>query len=229
MSRFFRWIYFFTIPLISSCAGIKPTANIKQLSHFQEEPRPLVIIDAGHGGLDLGAKAKAPYIEEKRVALTTALLVRKYLSQLGYQVILTRSTDVFIPLYRRVHLANHSPRSHLFVSIHYNASSNLQARGIEVFYCDCKKDRIRAKESKKLAQSILQQMANKTHSPSRGIKKGNFYVIRESKVPAVLIEGGFISNAQERKKLKDSKYLSELAKAVAQGIDKYFKSRASFS
>ncbi len=183
----------------------------------------MIILDAGHGGLDLGAKAKPPYLEEKRVALTTALLVRKYLDHLGYKVILTRDTDVFVPLSRRAQIANHS-RATLFVSLHFNSSiKNPNAHGIEIFYCNCKKDPMRAKESKKLASSILKGVIARTKAKSRGVKIGNFYVIRESKIPAVLVEGGFISNLEERRKLREKPYLIELAKAVAQGVDQYLK------
>ncbi|MBM3184533.1 MAG: N-acetylmuramoyl-L-alanine amidase, partial [Chlamydiae bacterium] len=73
-----------------------------------EDIRPTIVVDAGHGGTDQGAKAKFPYCEEKRIALQTARLVKKYLDQLGYHVIMTRTTDTFIPLWRRVEIAKQS-------------------------------------------------------------------------------------------------------------------------
>lgn len=184
---------------------------------------PVIVLDAGHGGLDLGARCKSPYCEEKRIALTTALLAKKYLDKLGYRVILTRSSDVFIPLPRRVKMA-HPSRAALFLSLHYNSSPNNTAHGIEIFYCDSKKEQMRAKSSKKLADSILKDVIRRTSARSRGVKKGNFYVLRESKVPAVLLEGGFISNPGERNKLRQRQYIDKIARAVADGVDKYFRS-----
>ncbi len=216
-----RFWFFLIFPWFASCSCVKGSAVPSSgISFSKAENKPIIVLDPGHGGLDLGTKAKLPYLEEKKVALTTALLVRKYLDHMGYKVVLTRASDIFVPLPRRVELANHS-RASLFVSLHFNSSKNEIAQGIEIFYCNCKKDLVRAKESKKLASSVLQGLIERTRAKSRGIKIGNFYVIRESKIPAILIEGGFISNSQERKKLREKSYLVELAKAVAQGIDQY--------
>ena len=82
----------------------------------------------------------------------------------------------------------------------------------------------RANASKKLADSILKDLIKRTNARSRGVKKGNFYVIRETKVPAVLIEGGFISNPNERGKLRQRQYIDKIARAIADGVDKYLKS-----
>jgi len=221
MKKFFL---LFFLPFICSCAAPKNTSSTFTKSRpLSSGAGPVIVLDAGHGGKNLGTRAKYPYLEEKKVTLSTTLLVRKYLEHLGYKVVLTRNSDVFIPLSRRVHLANHS-RSSLFVSIHYNSAPSTSASGIEVFYCDCKKDPLRARESKKLASLLLSSLIHRTKSKSRGVKKGNYYVIRESKIPAVLIEGGFISNQEERKKLRDKNYLEKLAKAIATGIDQYVKS-----
>lgn len=182
--------------------------------------RSVIVIDAGHGGLDLGTKANRPYCEEKRAALSTALLTKKYLDQLGYRVILTRATDVFIPLAMRVKKASPA-RASLFISVHYNSSPNKKAHGVEVFYCE---KHNKASSSKKLANNILKGVVKRTQAKSRGIKKGNFYVIRETKIPAILLEGGFISNNQERTKLKNRQYLDKIARGIADGVDGYFKS-----
>ena len=183
----------------------------------------VVVIDAGHGGLDIGTKENKPYLEEKRAALTTAMLAKQYLDQLGYKVILTRSTDAFIPLSKRVDTANKS-NSTLFVSLHYNSSPNKKAHGIEIFFCPTKNGKQRASSSKKLASKILDNVITRTKARSRGVKQASFYVIRETKMPAVLLEGGFISNDQERSKLKNRQYLEKIAKGVADGVDRYFKS-----
>lgn len=197
------------------------SANYSPLS-FQSA-KPIIVIDPGHGGVDLGTKRRAPYCEEKRIALRCALLTRKYLDQLGYKVLMTRSSDVFLPLWRRVQLAN-KRHSSLFVSIHFNASKNSTAHGIEVYYCNRPKRRTCSKASKRLATKVIGQVIQRTRARSRGVKNGNFYVIRETKIPAILVEGGFISNKNERIKLRQTRYLDKIARGIANGIDRYFKS-----
>lgn len=181
--------------------------------------KPLIVLDAGHGGTDEGAKVNT--FMEKKLALTTALLTRKHLEELGYRVIMTRSRDVYLPLQRRVSIANKTKGS-LFVSVHFNSSPSVEAKGIEIFYFDSK-EMWRTRASKRLANCILYRVVDKTEAISRGVKQGNFHVIRETDMPAVLVEGGFITNRDERSKLRDKEYLDRLAVGIAQGIDKYMK------
>ncbi len=220
------YLLVFLIPFFPSCAAVKKEKYGAPVAAFVSTPTtaPTIIIDAGHGGNDRGACAKGPFCEEKRICLQTARLVQKYLDQLGYHVIMTRTADAFIPLPRRVEIAIQA-RGSLFVSLHYNSSRNPIAHGIEVFYCDSKEEKARASSSKKLAESILSKVIRRTSATSRGVKKGNFYVIRETSMPAVIVEGGFISNPQERSHLKDHEYLDSIARGVADGIDQYMKKK----
>ncbi|MGD2169470.1 MAG: N-acetylmuramoyl-L-alanine amidase [Chlamydiota bacterium] len=197
--------------------------SIQAKPSYKGTVKPVIMIDAGHGGLDIGTKGRRPYCEEKRIALSTAILTKKYLDQLGYKCVLTRSTDVFLPLATRVKKANVA-RSSLFISLHYNHSPNATAHGIEIFYCDAKNSKKIAVASQRLASNVLKQVIKRTKAKSRGVKKGNFYVIRETKIPAVLLEGGFISNDNERTNLKNSKYIDKIARGIADGVDRYFKS-----
>lgn len=185
---------------------------------------PTVVIDVGHGGTDRGARAHVPYCEEKKICLLTARLVRQYLDQLGYHVVMTRNTDNFIPLPKRVEIASQAD-ANIFVSVHFNSSRSPEAKGIEVFFCDGKDDKTRSTASRKLADAILSRVIRKTSATSRGVKKGNFYVIRETTMPAVLVEGGFISNPTERALLKSREYQEKIAQGIADGIDQYFKAR----
>jgi N-acetylmuramoyl-L-alanine amidase len=204
-------------------------AAIPETSHFRAAEIPpsfraaTIIIDPGHGGTDRGARANSPFCEEKRVCLQTARLVKKYLDQLGYRVIMTRITDVYVPLPRRVEIAEQANAS-LFVSIHYNAVRNPVPEGIEIFYCDSKEKKQRTTASKKLADSILSRLIRRTSAVSRGVKKGNLFVIRETSMPAVLVEGGFISNLKERTNLKDYEYIDKIARGIADGVDYYYRS-----
>ena len=184
---------------------------------------PTIVVDAGHGGTDHGARGRNPYCEEKRLTLLTARLVKKYLSQLGYHVIMTRSSDDTIPLEQRVSIANKADTD-LYVSVHFNSARTPSAQGIEVFFCEKSTPR-RVNASRRAAELVLNRVIRRTLAVSRGVKKANFYVIRETVMPAILVEGGFISNPQERSLLKDPEYLEKIARGIADGVDTYFKKK----
>lgn len=207
-------------PLFSN----QPTYGYKPLRTYKvslpQHAKPLIILDPGHGGSDEGAKVH--YFMEKRLTLMTSLLVRKYLEEMGYRVLMTRSKDVFIPLPRRVSMANKT-KAVLFASIHYNSSPSPDAHGIEVFYHGGS-DAKRLNQSRKLATSVLGELISHTTALSRGIKNGNFHVIRETSMPAILIEAGFMTNHEERTNLRDKKYLEKISKGIAIGIDKFLNS-----
>ena len=185
---------------------------------------PTVVLDVGHGGTDQGARANGPYCEEKKICLLTARLVKQYLEQLGYHVVMTRSADHFISLPRRVEIATQA-NANIFVSIHYNSCRSPEANGVEIWFFDSKENKTRAAASRKLADSILKRVIRNTDAKSRGVKKGNFYVTRETTMPAVIVEGGFISNPQERALLKSRDYQEKIAQGIADGVDQYFKAR----
>ena len=212
----------FFLPLFSTAAPRKEKSAPVGSLLTTSSAAPTIVIDAGHGGTDHGARGKVPFCEEKRVCLQTARLVKKYLDQLGYHVVMTSNTDAFIPLSRRVEIATQSGSS-AFVSIHYNSSRSPVAQGIEIFFFDSKEDRSRSAASKRLADAVLPRLIQRTSAQSRGVKKGNFYVIRETSMPAILVEGGFISNPGERALLKDWEYQEKIARGIADGIDHYFK------
>lgn len=179
----------------------------------------LVVLDPGHGGYDLGARMFS--VDEKSLALSTALLTKKHLQEKGYRVILTRSRDVFISLEKRASIANET-KGMLFVSIHFNAANNPIAKGVEVFY-NLSQDKLRAGNSKKLAAKVLEHIVQKTASENRGVKEGNFFVIRETKMPSILVEAGFMTHPDELHLLKDVNYRDKIARGIAEGIDLYFR------
>jgi len=224
LTKLHRFFLLFAICIFSlgeaSLAGDEACTICKGLSADEGLPiAPLIILDPGHGGTDEGAKVQT--VLEKKITLTTAMLTKKKLEALGYRVIMTRSRDIFLTLPRRVAIANKS-KAALFVSIHYNSSPNPAAKGIEIYYFEAKGDRTR--ESKKLANQILFQVLDQTEAHSRGVRRGNFYVVRETAMPAVLVEGGFMTNMDERFNLKDRKYLEKIAKGIAQGVHKFLSS-----
>lgn len=182
----------------------------------------LIVIDAGHGGKDLGTNSTSPQYEEKFLTLSTARILKGYLEQLGYATLLTRSDDRFIALNKRAEFANNSGPD-AFVSIHFNSAPNKEAHGIEIFYYRSEENKQRSSDSKALAKKVLDHMLEETGAKSRGVKHGDLAVIRETAMPAILVEGGFLSNDQEAKSLKNGIYLKKLAWGIAQGIDAYLK------
>jgi len=179
-----------------------------------------ITLDPGHGGKDAGAESATYGYEEKRTALATAILVRRHLESLGYQVVMTRDRDIFIPLKERAQIANEID-SDLFVSIHYNAASNKEAQGVEVFCFGVGSEVEKAPKARQLAESVLRGVIAKTGAKSRGVKQATFRVLRDTRMPAVLVEGGFLTNREERTLLQDPKYVNQIAWGIALGIDDY--------
>lgn len=183
--------------------------------------RGLIVIDPGHGGEDQGTKSLIkPIYAEKNLNLRTAKMLSLFLENVGFKTILTRTDDTFVPLKERATFANER-RPLLFVSVHFNAAPSTEAKGVEIFYFKSEENKNRTKASRSLANYILGDVLEITKAPSRGVKHGNYAVIRETDMPAVLVEGGFLSNSEDLQKLKDPAYLKLIAKGIADGIDKW--------
>lgn len=186
--------------------------------------KPLIAIDAGHGGEDFGtASLTKPTLNEKTLNLATARMLQLFLQQMGYRTLMTRSDDTFISLNGRAELANNQSAD-LFVSVHYNSAPSPKAEGIEIFYFRSEQNQERSDTSKKLAERILNRVLANSNAKSRGVKHGNLAVIKKTNMPAVLIEGGFMTNDSELKNLRDASYIKGLAWGMAQGIQEYLKS-----
>jgi N-acetylmuramoyl-L-alanine amidase len=173
-----------------------------------------VVIDAGHGGFDRGG-IRSNIIPEKGVALDVARRLRSYLADAGFRTVMTRSSDTFVTLDRRVGTANAQRRA-IFVSIHFNSARRKGANGIETFYGSSR--------AKRLA-SLIQRYAMKTTSgENRGIKRARFYVLRRSRIPAVLIECGFLTNRQDARRASRPAWRDQLARQIARAIIQYRRS-----
>lgn len=194
----------------SSCSSATLSIN--------QSTKPIIMIDAGHGGTDEGAKVGSCI--EKKIALKLSQIVKQMLELRGYQVRMTRNKDEFISLPKRVELSQ-VVKAKLFLSFHCNSSPNPDAHGIEIFYHDSK-DGFKQKSSKRLASVALHHVLQHTGAHSRGVKRGNFHVIRETNMPAILVEIGFLTNSSEREKLKELTYLEKIAQGIASGVDRYF-------
>jgi len=176
-------------------------------------PFSTVVIDAGHGGHDRGG-IRSNIIPEKGVALDTALRVQKHLNRAGLRTVMTRTTDVFVTLDRRVAVANSQNRA-IFVSIHYNSAYRGGANGIETFYS--------SKSGQELARVIQRNAMKTTPGVNRGTKPATFYVLRKTKIPAVLIEGGFLTNPADAALVGRKEYREKLAVQIAAAILEYRK------
>ncbi|MCM1009615.1 MAG: N-acetylmuramoyl-L-alanine amidase [Fusobacterium sp.] len=174
-------------------------------------PSKTIIIDAGHGGTDYGAIRGD--VNEKTITLDVAKKVQKELTKLGHKVIMTRSTDDYISLQDRVDISAQN-KGEIFVSIHVNSSVKPEIEGIETHYYH--------QESMGLAQVVHESLISNLKPFDRGLFKSKFYVINHTEIPAILCEIGFISNDEERKLLVTEKRKQETAKAIVEGVLKYF-------
>lgn len=232
MKNFFSLVLLLLLTGCASQRGVSPTNEeivISQKPTFspplpqknKDNQKYLIVIDPGHGGEDFGTHSNTlPHYQEKHLNLSTANLVNTYLSQLGYKTVMTRTNDRFIALDKRAEFANNK-KPDLFVSVHYNSAPSKEAEGIEVYFYRSEQDKKRTKESKLLAQCVLDDVIDNTSAKSRGVKHGNFAVIRETNMPAILIEGGFLTNDREMEKIKDPVYIKKLAWGIAKGINCY--------
>lgn len=180
--------------------------------------RKTVVIDAGHGGSADGAKYEG--VPEKTVNLSVARKLEAILKDRGYNVVMTRSNDSTVGLYRRADIAN-AVNADLFVSLHANASeTNLQARGIYTYYHPT------SKRGARLAQAIQSSVIQSTGAQDRGIKSADFVVLRETKMCAVLVEMGFMSTHGELMTLISDSYQNKLALGISEGIVRYLNQQA---
>lgn len=169
-----------------------------------------IVLDPGHGGEDAGGVPGQRYVE-KRAALDVALRVGALLKAAGHQVILTRSSDVFVELSERVAIANRTSAKAVFVSIHFNSAPNVDAHGIETYYYNARGAR--------LATAIHQKVVAATGEEDRGVRRARFYVLRHNRRTAALAELGFLTNPKEGARVERSKaYRQKLANAVAGAV-----------
>ncbi|MCH1430612.1 MAG: N-acetylmuramoyl-L-alanine amidase [Chlamydiales bacterium] len=213
-------VLFFSLLIFGLTSCSRQGREVAPFVYRQLQNDSVVIIDPGHGGVDPGTIATFnKRFEEKDFTLTTARILKNHLSNLGYRVVLTRNSDRYITLVKRVRMAN-KVRNAVFVSLHFNASKNSEADGVEVFYHQSLSSERRL-SSKELASNVLNGIIKYTQADSRGVKKAKFEVLRKTVMPAILVEAGFLTNEEELNDLRDPKYLNAVAWGIARGIDNY--------
>ena len=198
----------------------KPNYANKRSSDYLRLPdikkkNSLVIIDPGHGGPDPGAIGIRG-IRETDVVLDVSKRVKQLLSEKGVRVRLTRKSEIDLDLQPRVLFANRTGAD-IFVSIHANASQGKKRNinGLETFYYRGWRGRLLAK---RIQKHILRVSPG---SPDRGVKQGKFYVIKNTRMPAVLVEIGFLTGRLDARRLEKSIHRKRIAYAIAKGILEY--------
>jgi N-acetylmuramoyl-L-alanine amidase len=197
------------LSLISlTCAGSAPAAAGRGRAPQSSGPPTTVVVDAGHGGSDRGG-IPGQRIPEKEMTLDVAQRLKGVLVANGYHVIMTRDSDVFVPLATRVAIAN-SYRNAIFVCIHFNSAKRIGAGGIETYFY--------SHDSLPLASAVHYFVAGGAPSSNRGVRRRGYYVLRKATVPAVLVECGFLTNPTEAQYAQTTSYRQKLADEIAAGI-----------
>ena len=189
--------------VLASCSTVEETRTKNTTHTFTT-----VVVDAGHGGKDNGAYRRfGP--PEKSATLDVARRLDRKLRESQLQTVMTRSSDVFIPLEERVAIGNRQSNA-IFVSIHFNDSGRRGIHGFETYY--------NSRVSFELAQRIQRKLLTISGSANRGVKTANFRVLRKAAFPAVLVECGFLSNRGEGGEAASSSYREKLADKIAEAI-----------
>lgn len=256
-------------PLLAGEAPVLPETEagpaVREPPPAEEEGAPRavrrIVVDAGHGGRDPGAIGRRG-LREKDVTLDIARKVAQELKDDGFEVILTRRGDRFLPLEDRTALANTSGAD-LFVSIHANANPRRNRSGIETYFLNVTDDRYAARlaarengadaegeehggglrrrilsdlnavtsagASRRLAELVQGELCRSVRGRfgdvrDLGVKSALFYVLLGARMPAVLVETGFISNAAEEKRLASPAYRTEVARAVSRAVRTFARS-----
>ena len=196
-----------------------------------------ICLDPGHGGRDPGNLEGT--FQEKKLTLLLAEDLKKELERTGFKVFLTRTNDVYMELADRPALAKRK-RADVFVSLHYNSSSDSSVAGCETYcmtpaYASSTNARGEGADTGAcpgnkndarnliLAWHVQRQLTQKLQSPDRGVRRARFAVLKNATLPAILIEGAFMSNATDCKKATDSAERKKLAQAIAAGLAAYKK------
>ena len=191
------------VALLPACASMRHAAVKNTSKTFST-----VVVDAGHGGKDSGAYRRyGP--PEKMVALDVAQRLNRKLRESQLKTVMTRDSDVFIPLNDRVAVEN-AQKNAIFVSIHFNDSRRGRIRGFETYY--------HSGVSFDLADGIQAKLMTIPNSANGGVHTANFRVLRLASCPAVLVECGYLSNRSEGNKTRDWEYRELLADRIAEAV-----------
>ncbi len=184
-----------------------------------------IVIDAGHGGIDPGTHLDG--VTEKEINLKVAKYLANYLSNKNIEVIMTRTDDSLYQddrnkdILHRVKVANQS-QADLMVSIHVNSFSTAEVFGGQVFYSQ------NSSEGEQLASEIQKQLIKIQPDNKRKTAAAPYYILQKTKITTVLVEMGFITNPQDRKRLTSTQGQKKTAKAIGEGIINYLTNNPTF-
>lgn len=220
-------VVFFLGALTFFVCSVLGAVHAVSVAAAQTENRPVIVLDAGHGGEDGGAVG-VNGVEEKTVNLAIALFVREKLEAAGYPVKMIRETDTAVgdttlstlnerkrsDILYRTQIVNETENC-IFVSIHQNFFEQSQYSGAQMFYS------ANNSESAGLAECIRRSVVSKIQPENKRENKqaeSRIYILSHVDVPAVIVECGFISNPEEAELLSDANYQQKMADAIAEGI-----------
>jgi len=191
-----------------------PNPNLNIPPRNPSQGRVLVVLDPGHGGHDPGAIGIGG-LQEKNVIFPISQMVKQYLEAQGIEVMLTRDSDFFVSLDGRTVMANRV-QADLFVSIHANAisMSRPDVNGLETYYYQ---------SGQRLAQTIHNTILRRINIRDRGVRTARFYVLRNSNMPSVLVETGFVTGREDAANLSNPTFRQQMAEAIALGILEYIQ------
>jgi len=208
-------------------------------------PLKVIVIDAGHGGNDSGARSADKKLDEKTFTLDVAKRLQRLLAGGDWRVVMTRTDDTYIALPERATAAN-AARADIFISIHFNAVANgPSVRGTETYVLTPRFQRstssAKASPEDKVAQPgnqhdtwsavlgyhVHRQLLAKLKTEDRGYKRARFAVLRLADCPSVLVEAGYLSNADDARRIADASFRGDIAEALASAINAYSASLGS--
>jgi N-acetylmuramoyl-L-alanine amidase len=237
------------VPLISQLDLDKTVRPLIFPQKFSDKKNTTICLDPGHGGKDSGNRVGFGFFghSEKTYTLLLAFELRDQLKKLGFKVILTRSKDTFVELPARPAIANRNGAD-LFISLHFNAtptdkadisgpetycitpagapSSNAHGENGEFTATGSTLANRNENKSLLLAYQMERSLVLNLHANDRGVRRARFAVLRDATMPAILIEGGYMSHPAEGKKIFDANYRSQMATAIVRGIQAYQKAIA---
>ncbi len=199
-----------------------------------------IVIDAGHGGKDSGARNDAHGLLEKNLTLDVSRRLKALLERAGFEVVMTRDSDVYIPLAQRPKVANRA-KADLFISLHFNAAGSASASGFESYALTpqyqasskyprpTSKDAVRFPANDQdpwnalITYHLERALVQGLGGPDRGMKRARWSVLKDLQCPGVLTELGFVSHAGTAKKLRTPAFRQKLAQSLYEGIVAYRK------
>lgn len=233
MRKFNKRILFFVLFILIMFVVKAFLSNTKIFQTLGRKSGEVIVVDPGHGGID-GGTNDGDGLLEKDVNLDVSLKLRKELDREGFNVVMTREKDESLENYsnikasrykrdlnaRKTIVDENKPKA--FISVHVNSSKRSSARGVQVYYFPT------SDESKKLAQNICEsvnEIVYEDYLKDSNLKAQpmpeNFFILRETEAPGVLVEIGFITNPEDKELLKNNKYKKKIAAAITEGIKGY--------